>query len=124
MSWSETRVKSKVLNGFLDLKTLFMIWKTASGFRKLNAHAHIPSTYSEQTTNLNTNGHCHPLSSNIQQAPDPRGSKDSSANTSPYEAAYNLPIASSSLCLFMNEGWPLPGHERVTEARLLLRLLV
>ena len=30
----------------------------------------------------------------------------------------------SSICLFMNEGWPLPGHEGVTEARLLLRLLV
>ena len=32
--------------------------------------------------------------------------------------------ASSSMCLFMNEGWPLSGHERVAEARLLLRLLV
>ena len=30
----------------------------------------------------------------------------------------------SSICLFMNEGWPLSGHEIVTEARLLLRLLV
>ena len=28
---------------------------------------------------------------------------------------------SSSICLFMNEGWPLSGQERVTEARLLLR---
>ena len=33
-------------------------------------------------------------------------------------------ISSSSLRLFRNEGWPLSGHERVTEARLLLRLLV
>ena len=32
--------------------------------------------------------------------------------------------SSSSICLFMNEGWPLSGHERVTEARLLLRFLV
>ena len=33
--------------------------------------------------------------------------------------------SSSSLRLFINEGcWPLSGHERVTEARLLLRLLV
>ena len=32
--------------------------------------------------------------------------------------------SSSSICLFMNEGWPLSGHERVTEARLLIRLLV
>ena len=31
---------------------------------------------------------------------------------------------SSSLRLFRNEGWPLSGHERVTKARLLLRLLV
>ena len=33
-------------------------------------------------------------------------------------------LSSSSICLFMNEGWPLSGHERVTEARLLLRRLV
>ena len=32
--------------------------------------------------------------------------------------------SSSSLCLFMNEGWPLSGHERVAKARWLLRLLV
>ena len=31
-------------------------------------------------------------------------------------------ISSSSIRLFINEGWPLSGHERVTEARLLLRL--
>ena len=31
---------------------------------------------------------------------------------------------SSSIRLFMNECWPLSGHERVTEARLLLILLV
>ena len=37
----------------------------------------------------------------------------------------NAPLASSSSTrLFMNEGWPLSGHERVTEAHLLLRPLV
>ena len=35
-----------------------------------------------------------------------------------------LDSASSSLCLLMNKGWSLLGHERVTEARLLLKLLV
>ena len=32
-------------------------------------------------------------------------------------------ISFCSICLFINEGWPLSGHERVIEARLLLRLL-
>ena len=36
----------------------------------------------------------------------------------------NSKESSSSVRLFMNEGWPLSGHERVTEARLLLTLLI
>ena len=33
-------------------------------------------------------------------------------------------LSSSSMRLFINEGGPISGHERVSEARLLLRLLV
>ena len=40
------------------------------------------------------------------------------------EYHFNSKKFSSSLHLFINEGWPLSGHERVAEARLLLRLLV